>query len=281
MNKRLSRLTTHLLVTVVFIGFGIGNIGPINSLVFASESIDIKLDTGALKDPLLDVVLPPRTSPDTVKFLPNGILIRQVADVQGKKTGVAGMKLHSNATGDFTFSLDFECKKLEKAKSGWGQGLMIRVMTDDPATPVMAFGCVANQQFDRGYVIQINHPQGTPQERFAGPLNFEKGTWTIQRIGSKLTLSVGKDRESAEILKTVQGTSASLAGVHIWCTRQESGNSPAEYLLKRLRFESDSMFTYKVAPATFWNWWTLLAIVVSGNMVAFVAIYLLQRRTPK
>ena len=281
MNKRLPLLAKHLLVNVVFVGLGMGSIGPQNLQTFASESIDIKLDTSALKDPLVDIVLPPRTSPDTVQFLPNGILVRQVADVQGKKTGVAGLKLHSNATGDFTFSLDFECKKLEKAKSGWGQGLMIRVLTDDPATPVMAFGCVANKQFDRGYVIQINHPEGTPQERFAGRLDFEKGTWTIQRIGSELTLSVGNDRESAEILKTVKGTNASLSGVHVWCTRQESGNSPAEYLLKRLRFESDSMFAYKEAPAAFGNWWTLFAIVVGGNLVAFIAIYLCQRRTPK
>lgn len=253
----------------------------LRSPCLAQERIDIKLGAGALKDPLLDVVLPPRTSPDTVQFLHNGISIRQVGDVEGKKTGVAGFKLHSNATGDFKFSLDFECKKLEKAKTGWGQGLMIRVMTDDPATPVMAFGCVANKQFDRGWVIQINHSGEVPQERFAGQFNFDKGTWTIQRVGSELTLSIGKDLESLETIKKVKGTDASLAGVHVWCTRQESGNSPAEYLLRRVQFEADSLFAYKEAPSPFWNWWKLLAIVLGINIAAFVGIYFYGNRMRK
>jgi hypothetical protein len=264
--------------SVLMIAFGFVAFSFLCTLCPAAEKVDIKLGVGALKDPLLDVVLPPRTSKDTVQFLPNGLAIRQGADVQGKKTGVAGFKLHSNAAGDFKFMLDFECKKLEKAKAGWGQGLMIRVMTDDPATPVMAFGCVANQQFDRGWVIQINHTKDVPQERFAGQFNFEKGTWSIQRVGSELTLSIGKDSESLEVIKTVKGTDASLSGVHVWCTRQETGNSPAEYLLKRVQFEADSMFAFKEAPYSFWNWWTLIATVLGLNAIGLIIFFVRRLR---
>jgi hypothetical protein len=264
--------------SVVSITFWFVAFSSQSTLCPAAEQVDIKLGAGALKDPLLDVVLPPRTSKDTVQFLPNGLSIRQGADVQGKKTGVAGFKLHSNATGDFKFMLDFECKKLEKAKAGWGQGLMIRVMTDDPATPVMAFGCVANQQFDRGWVIQINHAKDVPQERFAGPFDFEKGTWSIQRVGSDLTLSIGKDSQSLEVIKTVKGTDASLSGVHVWCTRQETGNSPAEYLLKRVQFEADSMFAFKEAPYSLWNWWTLFAVVLGLNAIGLIIFFVRRLR---
>ncbi len=82
--------------------------------MYGNETIDIQLGSGALKDPLLDLVFPPRTSRDTLQLRTNGILIRQVGDVAGKKTGVSGLKFHANAAGDFTFSIDFDCKKLER-----------------------------------------------------------------------------------------------------------------------------------------------------------------------
>ena len=65
-----------------------------------------------------------------------------VADVKNKKTGVTGLKLLTSVQGDFTLELDFECKKLDRPSSGWGQGLVIRLLTDDPDTPVIAIGCV-------------------------------------------------------------------------------------------------------------------------------------------
>jgi len=111
--------------------------------------MDIALGTSALKDPLIEVVLPPKESRDTLSFQNEGMLIQQFPDQPGVKTGVAGLKLLSNVEGDFSFQIDFDLIQLAKPKKGWGQGLVIRILTDDQNSPIMAFGCVATLQKDR------------------------------------------------------------------------------------------------------------------------------------
>lgn len=242
----------------------------ITSSVFAGDSVDIRLGSSALKDPLIEYVMPPKGSPDQVQFLADGILIKQVADVKNKKTGVTGLKLLTSAQGDFTLELDFECKKLDRPSSGWGQGLVIRLLTDDPDTPVIAIGCVANKQFARCCWIQMAHGDTRPADRFSKECSFAKGEWIVQRSGKELALSVRERGSDPVEITRMPCTTASLNGIHVWSTRQESGNGAAEFLLKNVKFTSDSFFTYKDPPASIWNGWTLFAIVVGVNLVGYL-----------
>jgi len=249
--------------------------------------VDIALGTSALKDPLIEVVLPPKGSMDTLSFRPDGILIQQVADQPGVKTGVTGIKLLSNVEGDFSFQLDFDAIKLARPRKGWGQGLVIRILTDDKNAPIMAFGCVATLQSDRMYWINLQRGAGKPPDQIFLPSDFKSGTWTVAREGSEIVLSVLENQIAASgaqdgavatkkgILREVARrpcTTATLQGIHVWSVRQESGNTEAEFLLRRLRLTADSFFSFKETPKTAYWVWVLTGIVVVSSIAGIVVV---------
>jgi hypothetical protein len=238
--------------------------------------LDITLGASALKDPLIELVLPPKGSMDTLTYGPEGILIKQVADQLGVKTGVAGLKLLSNVEGDFSFQLDFEVIKLARPKKGWGQGLVIRILTDDKNAPIMALGCVATLQKDRMYWVNLQRGPGKPPDQSFFPADFKKGTWTVDRRGKEIILSVQEDKGPAKEIARRPCTDASLQGIHVWSVRQESGNTEAEFLLKRVRLNADSFLSYK-EPPTSWSWgWIAAGIAVIS--LATAAVVAFQRR---
>ena len=82
-------------------------------------------------DPLVELFLPPTGSPDRIRFVREGMLIEQRADVPERPTGVSGFKTSLLASGDFTVTFDFKCLRLDETTEGWGQGLALAVFLDD------------------------------------------------------------------------------------------------------------------------------------------------------
>ncbi len=250
--------------------------------------LDIRLDSSALKDPLIEVVLPPKESMDTLRPTSDGILIQQVADQPGVKTGVAGIKLLSNVEGDFSFQLDFDVLKLARPTKGWGQGLVIRILTDDKESPVIAFGCMATMKQDRMYWINFLRGDGEkPVQQFL-PSTFQAGAWKISREGNEIILSVQEnqsmpnkskpgetvDAKPATMKELVRRpcTKATLQGIHVWGIRQESGNTEAEFLLKRLQLTADGFFSFKEAPRSSFWYWVLAGLVVATAVLGAVLL---------
>ncbi len=236
------------------------------SLTLADDEkirFDMPLNGGALKDPLLEMVMPPRGSPDRVSFQPDGIYVRQVEEIAGQPSAGCGLKFINNAAGDFKFEIEFECKELQPPKSGWGQGMMIRILTDDPEASVMAVGCVANQQHPRCLWIQM--PRGNGQQPMYGsqPTDFKKGVWIVERKADELICSIKtKDEPLAEKIR-LPCTTSSLNGVQFWFTRQAAGNTKSEFVLKHLKFECDRFFTYQAPGKSGWSWRTILLLTLA------------------
>lgn len=241
-----------------------------HSFVNAEDSIDIALGQSSLKDPLIEYVMPPNGSPDRVRFLANGILVCQVPEVKGKPTGGTGIKLHANFRDDFKFRVEFECRKLQKPSSGWGQGMMIRLLTDNPSSPVMAFGCIATKSLDRCYYIQFPHKGGKPI-RFVRSSEFRQGAWIIERQASEISLTIEDEKGNSTEIASMPCTTASLNGIQLWCTRQVAGNSDAEFLLERIQLSGTHFFTQEEHNAGWWRWWSPLLCVCSLNAIGFVA----------
>jgi hypothetical protein len=250
--------------------------------------LDIRLDSSALKDPLIEVVLPPKGSKDTLRFSSDGMLIQQVADVPGITTGVAGLKLLSNVEGDFSVQLDFSVLKLARPSAGWGQGLVIRILTDDKESPVIAFGCMATMKQDRMYWVNFQRGKGEkPIQQFL-PSTFQSGSWKISREGNEITLSVQENEsmlnksKPGEIVNAKQSpmkelvrspcTKATLQGIHVWSVRQELGNTEAEFLLKRLQLRADGFLSFKEAPRSSFWYWVLASLVVATTVLGAVLL---------
>lgn len=262
----LSRRGCRRLVAAILICHALTSIGG------AADTVEISLGANALKDPLVEYAMPPRGSPDRVEFLPAGILVRQMAEVKGRPSGGTGVKLLVNAKGDFRCEVEFECHQLDKPSAGWGQGMLIRVLTDDPQSPVMAFGCIANKRFPRCYWVQLTHGESKPADRFVRPCTFSKGSWIVERKGREVVLSVNDGSGHIHVVTKLPCTEANLNGVQLWCTRQETGNAAAEFLLKKVSFSTDSMFAYAEPPRKAWGPWTMAMVVILVNALGY-AIY--------
>jgi len=120
------------------------------------------------------------------------------------------------------------------------------------------------------------------------PSTFKSGTWTVAREGEEIVLSVQENELSANevpggavpqkkgAFKEIARrpcTKATLQGIHVCCVRQESGNTEASFLLRRLRLNADSFFSFKDAPKrSYWGWsLSVLAIasLIAGIVFAF------------
>ncbi len=244
-----------------------------NAFADSSAKIDIVLGAATLKEPLVECVLPPKESGDTMVFSTDGILIKQIADKPGVKTGVAGFKVLANIAGDFSFQLDFDCLKLSKPTKGWGQGLVIRILTDDKNAHIMAFGCIATPTMPQAFWMQFTPGAGQKPERVFLPANFKSGTWIVSRSGADVTLSVQEGKDALQEIFRHPCTKASLQGIHVWSVRQEKGNTEAKFLLKRIQLSATQFFSYKEAnQRSVWSWIVVAIVtVVSIGGILIVA----------
>jgi hypothetical protein len=240
--------------------------------LYAWADIEIRLDNQALKDPLLEFVLPPKGSDDRSEFTPQGFHVVQVGDRPDVATGVSGFKFLANATGDFTFQLEVDIERLLQPSSGWGQGLMIRTLTDDPDQEVMAFGIVATPKLKQAFYSNFSRGEGKNPERKFIESNFQKGVLVVERKAREICFLVEDEESSRMEIFRRRCTTASIQGIHVWCTRQSKGNQAAEYLLKRVKFRSDKVFVYDEQAATSYFDWLLRGMAAAILVTIFLIV---------
>ncbi len=242
------------------------------ALAQSSEQIaDIALDASVQDDPRFEFLLPPVGSKDKLEFGSQGILIQQTADA-GKNAQHLGFELQANSKDHFLFQIDFECPQLAAPKTGWGQGLLIRFVTDDPQTPVLAVGYVATRKYKSALCYTADHTDSPKQSYEFQPEVFKKGKMLIERKGAELFISIDEsDVGSYRLLKKVACTLAPIKAVHVWCTRQRSGNTPAQYLLKRVQWIGDSYFSQPPPRAPFVTWQRVRSLLFWSALLAGVA----------
>ncbi len=226
----------------------------------ATEIIDITLDASARDNPLLEFLLPADNSTDQFEFGAQGIRVKQSSE-SGSKAQNLGFVLKATSQDHFLFELDFECPKLSPPKAGWGQGILIRIVTEDASAPSMAVGYVANKQFKGALCFTPNHTDSRKQTYEFQPLSSTQGTLLIERKQDELFVSLDESGVgSFRLLKRAKCTPAAVSEIQVLCTRQGSGNTPAEYLLKRVQWIGSSYFS-QPPPSPPWVTWGRIKFV--------------------
>lgn len=255
-------------MTIIFAQFVLGNCAAADS-----DEIQITLGRNVLTEPLMEYRPPASKSKDKVNFQANGMLIQQYPDVKGLPSQGAGIMLLANCEGDFRCSLEFDCHKLEPPKSGWGQGLLIRILTEDPSMPIMSFGCIANKNHDKCCWIELRSSEGKPNKYFEAPTTYSSGAWIIERNQNQISLSLREKQGPETNIAKLACTPAKIKGVHLLCTRQASGNTSAEFLLKKITLSSSSFFAYAPPPPSLWRWSTVIWVVVLANAIMYLVYW--------
>ena len=231
------------------------------------SAIDIKLGPDSRNDSRLELIQPPQGSTDSMELSTAGILIKQ-SNTSSSQSKAVGFKLLAGSQTHFSFLLDFECLHLEQPKSGWGQGLLIRIVTEDPKAPVMAIGYVATKKMKNVFVSTMNHTNSQNQEFDLLPLTHTKGRWLVERQGNELIVARDESGFSFRQINRMQCTTAPVRELQVLCTRQDSGNMPAEFLLKSIRFAGDQFFDQpRPAPPVF----TLDRLLRGGIFIVGIA----------
>ena len=241
----------------------------------SAEEIVIDLRK-ANNDPLIDLVPPPVNSPDRVQATKDGLRILQSADVPGRPTGIAGFKSTIAASGDFSITLDLKITKLSGPSAGWGHGLIFAVFLDDESQTTLKLNQVAYRGQDSPRTMVEISGRGVQAPTYQpGPANFRDGKLMIERRGREAIFSIelAKEKVRNEIARIPCPTN-DVRTVEVWSTRVDTGNAPADILLRSLRIDADSFYSYK-RPVLGWiTWWQLLIIgnvVVIGGLLVYRA----------
>ncbi len=230
----------------------------------------------ANNDPLVDLVPPPSGSPDRVQSTHDGLRIMQFADVSGRPTGIAGFKSMIAASGDFRITLDLKITKLAGPKEGWGHGLIFAVFLDDQSQTTLKLNQIAYPGQDAPQAMIEISGRGVQSPTYQpGRANFRDGKLTIERRGSVAIFSIEQTKEkvSNEIARLPCPTS-DVRTVEVWSTRVDKGNVPADILLRSLRIDADSFYSYKRPVLGWFTWWQLLIVAnvaVIGGLLAYRA----------
>jgi hypothetical protein len=236
------------------------------------EPVNISL-ANAKEEPRIKILLPPQGSKDTLEFISDGISIRQKADSNKKSIGT-GFELSANSKSDFSFLLVFECPKLDQPKTGWGQGVLIRFLSEDEKAPAMTVGYAATKKLKSALVWNANHTFGPKQEFATEPLVFKKGSWLVERKGNEIVVSVDETGQTFRELKRIACDATPIARIQILCTRQDYGNSPAEFLFKQVMFAGDEYFASPAPQPPYWTLWRIAKYFAGTAMIVGLGLFL-------
>lgn len=217
--------------------------------------IDLRL---ANNDPLIDFTAPLRGSPDRVRVVDDGLLVKQGKDKKGFAKRDTGFKFLLSASGDFKATLDLKKNRLEEPKSGWGQGLIFSVWLDDPEQTVLQVSLIALP--NRGESIRaekVGRKVKSPVRESVAS-DFSDGMLVVSRQGKNAKFEVVADGTATTILEAPVPTT-DVRSVSVWCTRQDSGNTPAEFLIRNLEVQTDEFYSYQKSRGLGFSWWYLCA----------------------
>ena len=220
--------------------------------VSAGDVLEVDL-RNASRDPLVDFTSPLVGSPDRVDVVKDGLRIRQGRDKPGFAKRDTGFKFLLSASGNFNASLDMKKVLLEEPTSGWGQGLIYSVFLDDPEQSVVQMGLLAlpgSGQTIRTEKIGrlVKNPSSQNSQ-----IEFKDGKLIIRRKGQTISFLVSMGGKE-QLLQEIPSPMGDVQSLSVWCTRQDNGNSPAEFLLRTLTVESDGFYSYKTTSHWF-TWW--------------------------
>ena len=222
-----------------------------SSLSFASERLEVDL-RNASRDPLIDFTSPIAGSPDRVEVTRDGLLIRQGRDKKGVTKRDTGFKFLLSGSGGFEVSLDLKKVKLEEPSSGWGQGLIFSLWLDDPEQSVLQVCLLALP--GSGVSIRakkIGRNVKIPMRKNVN-IDFDSGKFVISRTGTLASFSVANGTKETKVFEAECG-SRDIQSISVWCTRQDQGNTPAEYLLRSLAVKADGFYSYQ--KTAYWFTW--------------------------
>ncbi|GAB5403945.1 MAG: hypothetical protein Aurels2KO_21760 [Aureliella sp.] len=258
---------------LVYVAFSTASLGLLTEA--SAEGIDISLGASSVRDPLLLYRFPEKPSRDSMRFSSGGLLIDQPADSNAREPDVVGFKVASSIRGDFEFSLDVECLKLTQPESGWGHGLVTKLVFAADDKPLVSMGCISTPRFEKAYRVTIESGAEKPTFK-TDPCTFKSGVWNVARSGSEIVFSVKENGVATEIHRS-DYTNAELLEVQVWANRLPKDNGHAKFLLKSLTLSGDEFFARSEVTRSHFGMWAPFFIAASTCLL-LVVVYVVRRR---
>lgn len=225
-----------------------------------------------ISDPLIDYT--PASFPgDKSVVTRDGLRVQQVPDQASAKTAPReiGAKMLISGSGDFTAELDWEVKKLESPKEGWGQGVIFTIELDDPEITELQMGIIAKP----GKEAQVRAAKKGRKVKEpilkTFPDGFKSGVFVIERKNKEAIFSIRQNGVSQELAR-FECPKSDLRYASVWCTRLPKGNTAGDYLFRSMKVSADSFFSYQTSRETTWGWWKIALIVQVIVIAILIAV---------
>ncbi len=243
-----------------------------------ADEFKIPLSARSRIEPLLEWFGPiPGTRIDGREILTVDALGTRVTLPEGdasESNSAIGFKLLAPVAGNFEWELDLECLELQQPKSGWGQGLSMRVQFNDAARTTLVFGwCSRPDQPPMALVAKESRNHRNDIYEWL-PIDFKKGTMVIIREDGNANLNF-VDNGMASNMTKVDVPKTDIISFDVYVSRLEKDNTKSSFLLKETRLKAETHPALNSASPQR-SWWSLVYLI---EITALLSVALLWWRT--
>lgn len=223
-------------------------VGPIE--IPLGSSHPITEDSG-----LVQLIVATKAPMDRVEQVEQGVRIEKLS---GKNSPLCGLSFKQGASSLFSFSMDLEVVQLTPPRTPGVQGLLVQFVLDRSPPEVFTVGIVRANRGDRGVLAYAgNEPKANDIQ--LTPLSFTNGRLIFSRESDKLRLSISElvgtadvPADFREIMRTTMGAEP-LKEIRIVCQRQDGSKPTTEFLVKRLQFSGDEVYSQPAPKPPYWT----------------------------
>ncbi len=235
----------------------------------AGEKTEFEL-RDAPQDPLVTFSPPPSGSVDRVVVKPTGLLVQQGREA-GKPVGGTRLKFKLGASGDFRARLALDVNRLDAPSKGWGHGVMLKIYLDDSAQTALQLGYTRSPGQAAKVRVEVGGRFDQDAVRSVKTVDFRAGELAIERLGSNVHFLVIQD-DLQHLIKTMPCPVADVQHTLISCSRMKDGNGQAEYLLRKLTFESVDFVAYQTSRPPRVPWWNVFMAANGAVCLGLLAL---------
>jgi len=236
------------------------------------ESLSIPMNPSVQRDPVVQWIGPRRDG--VVDFRADGILVEQTSQDEH----LVGVKSRFSLGGDFEVEFDFDVLRLEAPTKGDKQGLTLRFIFDTVKDPTLSFGYLANSKGEKEFVVNPGGMLKQKVKRFPAK-EVRSVKLAVRRIGNEVSYTIKADSQ-LEFTGKVQVVDKEVRDFAVFALRQDTGNTKAGYILRRVEVTADRFPSYARQPPGSLSWWTIL-VVLQVTAVCVLLGWMLYRRLKK
>ncbi|MFN3192095.1 MAG: hypothetical protein ACE361_16405 [Aureliella sp.] len=204
-----------------------------------------------------------------IAFASDGARITQPA---GSHVLPTGLQVEVAALSHFSFMVDCEVVKKPRVNTGSPNGLLIRLVYQDPKVVSPAVGLLAARRTPMSFASTPSYEGSSKQKYDFVPFDLSRCKLAITRVAETLEVSVGDTEMTLRPFASVPCPKGAIQGVEVVCLPNRSKKDAGEFVLREITFVGDP-FINQPKPVDYWAYTWPIKWIVGLGFIAGLAAY--------